>query len=1055
MSQITKLISQKITMNITRKKIFFILLVLFIVVLKNFSLCAQTQRDIQGKVLDAQGNPIIGATIYLKGSTTGTTSDNDGNFTLKVPSGGEQIVVVSFVGMLTEEIKVGNLDQINVTLIEDLTQLESVVVVGYGRQTKKSIVGSITQTNSEVLERSGGVSSLGAALTGNLSGVITSTSTGMPGAEDPQIVIRARNSWNNSDPLILVDGIERPMSSVDINSVESVSVLKDASATAVYGVKGANGVILITTKRGREGRSTIQVKINQTVKLVSKLPEKYDSYDALTLANKAYERELPLKGDLAWVNFTPQGIIEKYRYPANDEEWDRYPNTNWEDELFKDFAFSHNSSVSVLGGTKKVKYYSSIDFLHEGDLFKTFQNGRGYNAGYGFNRINVRSNLDFQLTKTTKFTTNLFGSNGVRKLPWGASDSDASYWDAVYLTSSDAMRPIYSDGTWGWYSPRNADQPNSVYYIAMAGVERRTKTEINTDFVLEQDLGKLLKGLSIKGGISVDNRFNERNRGINDLYNDAQRKWIDPVTGETYYEQPITESTRLDHSDGVRWVTEGGEVEISSTYRKLYYYTQLYYDRSFGNNNVTAMGLFSREKYATGNEFPHYREDWVFRTTYNYAERYFVEVNGAYNGSEQFGPDHRFDFFPSLSGGWMINEEKLIKNNLGFINMLKIRASWGIVGDDRIGNDRFLYADEWDYGGNAYLGDIPSATPYEFYTITQLGNPNIAWEVVEKKNIGIDYNFFNGLISGAVDVFKDKRSDILISGEDRAIPTYFGAEAPAANIGLVESHGYELELKLSKAFRNSLHLWLNASMSHATNKILFADDPELYPDYQKDEGYAINQTTSYIDDNFLTSWDDVYGSTERSSNNSVKLPGDYNIVDFNGDGIIDTYDQAPYGYSDVPQNTYSTTFGAEWKGFGFSAQFYGVNNVTREVYFPTFHSQSNVVYVEGTYYTIDNGGDIPIPRKMTTLGEEAAGTRYLYDGSFLRLKNVEFSYSLKKSWIEHIRMSSCRLYLNGSNLWLWTKMPDDRESNFSTNGNSRSGAYPTVKRINLGLDITF
>jgi len=937
-----------------------------------------------------------------------------------------------------------------VVLEDNVQQLESVVVVGYGKQKKKSVVGSITQTNSEVLERAGGVTSLGSALTGNLPGVITTTSTGMPGAEDPKIIIRTQSSWNNSEPLILVDGIERSMNTVDISTVESVSVLKDASATAVYGVKGANGVILITTKRGREGKANVQIRTNQTIKFVSKLPEKYDSYDALMLRNLAIERELPLSPN-GWGDYTAMGIIDKYRNPENEEEWDRYPNTDWEKELFKEYALSNSTSVNVSGGTKVVKYYTSIDFLNEGDLFKTIQNGRGYNSGYGYNRLNVRSNLDFQLTKTTKFSTNLFGSNGVRKLPWGTSDSDGTYWAAAYRTAPDAMHPIYSDGTWGWYAPRNVDQPNSVYLIAMSGVEKRTQTQINTDFILEQDLAMLINGLSFKANLSVDNTFRENKRGINDLYNGAQRKWINPVSGETVYEQVVNPGTQLDHSDGISWSSTAGEVEIDKTFRKLYYYLQLYYERTYGAHEVTAMGLFSREKYATGSEFQHFREDWVFRTTYNYAMKYFIEFNGAYNGSERFGPDYRFAFFPSLSGGWNIGEENFIKN-LDFIDMFKVRASWGRIGDDNI-NARFLYADQWSFGGNTLMGSIPSNTPYSYYRVSSLGNNNISWETVEKRNIGVDYNFFNGLITGSVDLFKDKRSDILVTGDRRAIPSYFGAKAPVANLGIVESQGYELQFNLSKVIGDGLRIWINSSMTHATNEVLFADDAELLPNYQKDEGYAIGQTSSYINEGFISSWDDIYGSTERTSKNNNKLAGDYNILDFNGDGVIDSYDSAPYGYTGIPQNTYNTTFGIDWKELSFSAQFYGVSNVTRTVQFPTFHSTANVAYVEGTYYSINEGGEIPLPRWTTTVGADAVGTRYLFDGSYVRLKNVELAYTFDKSWIKRTGVNSCKLYVNGSNLMLWTKMPDDRESNFS--GGSSSGAYPTVKRINLGLEITF
>ncbi|MDR0573421.1 MAG: TonB-dependent receptor [Tannerella sp.] len=1012
---------------------------------------AQGEYAVKGTVVDDQQEPLAGVTVVLKGkASTGTSTDVNGAFSLTVP-GGKQTLVVSYIGMQSQEVNVDSQSRnIRIILLETSLALEEVVIVGYGQQKKASVVGAITQTSGKVLERAGGVSSLGMALTGNLPGVITYSSSGMPGAEDPMIIIRTMSSWNNSAPLVLVDGIERPMNTIDIASVETISVLKDASATAVYGVKGANGVILITTKRGQEGKANIQARANMTAKTVSQLPEKLDSYDSYLLRNTAIERELPLSPG-GWSAYKPMDIISKYRNPLNDEEWDRYPNVDWEKELFKDMAMSYNASVNVAGGTKLVNYFAAIDFLHEGDLFKTFQNGRGYNSGYGYNRINVRSNLDFNLTKTTKFSTNLFGSNGVRTLPWGASDSDASYWASAYRTAPDAMRPVYSNGMWGWYAPRNADVPNSVYSLAMSGIEKRTTTQINIDFIINQELDMITKGLSFKADLSVDNTFKEEDRGINDLYNAAQRMWVNPESGIISYEQVMDAGTQLDYSESIRWINQSGSVDMDATYRKQYYSLQLNYARQFGKHDVTAMGLFSREKYATGSEFSHFREDWVFRTTYNYAMKYIAEINGAYNGSEKFGPTHRFAFFPSYSGGWMISEEKFMKP-VKFLDMMKFRASWGRIGDDNAGG-RWLYADQWSYGGNTLMGSIPANTPYNYYRISSLGNENISWETVEKRNFGVDYSFLQGLVAGSVDIFNDERSNIFISGDSRSIPSFFGATAPAANLGVVRSNGYELELRLNYTFSNKLRVWANTSMTHAQNEVIFRDDPELYPLYQKAQGFPIGQTKSYINNGFITSWDDLYGSSERSANNANKLPGDYNIVDFNGDGIIDSYDQAPYQYTGVPQNTYNASLGLEWKNFSCFVQFYGVNNVSRYIDFPTFHSTSNVAYVEGTYWTKDGGGDIPLPRWTTLPGEGNNGTRYLYDGSYLRLKNAEIAYTFNNKWINKLGIKSCKLYLNGDNLLLWTKMPDDRESNFS--GSASFGAYPTVRRFNLGIDITF
>lgn len=1016
------------------------------------TLAAQKTHTVQGIVIDAQKKPVEGSTVQVKQTDILTSTDKNGRFTLAVPEG-KHVLVVSYVGKSTQEVTIGNQSSIVITLKDGSAEMDAVVVVGYGRQRKASVVGAITQTTGQTLERTGGVNNLGMALTGNLPGLVTTASSGMPGAEDPQILIRAQTSWNNSSPLILVDGIERPgaLNTIDITSVESISILKDASATAVYGVKGANGVILITTKRGIEGKPTIRLRSNMTMKVASKLPQKYDAYDALSLRNTVVANEL-MNAPAGWTNIKPQDILNKYRNPANSDEWDRYPNVDWEKELFKSSTMSYNTSANVSGGSKFVTYFAAIDFVSEGDLFKNFTNNRGYDPGYGYTRTNIRSNLDFNLTPTTKFTTRLFGSNGVRKGPWGSLDGDASYWASAYRSAPDAMRPIYSDGTWGFYSPRNADVPNSVYNLAVSGIEKRTNTQITTDFVLQQDLSMFLKGLSARASLSLDNNFRESGRGINDLYNGPQRKWINPETGQVTLETPFNTGTQLDYIDQVRWSPTAGSVDKNYTNRHSNYQAQLNYSQRFGKSDVSGLALFQREKYATGGEFAHFREDWVFRGTYGYASKYLFEINGAYNGSEKFGPLKRFAFFPSFSAGWTISNEKFMKE-VRFINLLKLRGSWGWVGDDA-GGPRFAYSDVWAYGGNTQMGSPLSNTPYTFYRITQYGNPNISWETVEKHNLGVDFSVLRGKVAGSFDVFNDIRSDIIIGGSSRAIPTYFGATAPAANLGEVKGRGYEVELKLNQNFGKKVRAWANINISHATNKVIYRDDPELLADYLKSAGHALGQTTSYLNSGYLQSWDDLYGSTERSTNNRNKLAGDYNIVDYNGDGVIDTYDRVPYQYSGTPQNTYNTTVGVDWKGFSAFVQFYAVNNVTREVTFPTFntYSGSNVAYVQGSYWTKANGGgDVPLPRYSSLAATGAEGTRYLFDGSYVRLKNAEIGYTISGRSISRIGLKSLRLYVNGNNLALWTDMPDDRESNFS--GGSSFGAYPTMKRYNAGIDI--
>lgn len=844
---------------LTRSRIFFLLLFFCSV-----SLMAQNGVVVKGKVLDANDEPLIGAAIVLKGNTNvGTVADFDGNFTLEVPDR-NSVLTVSYLGMTPQDVKVNGRTMIVVVLREDTEVLDEVVVVGYGQQKKASVVGAITQTSSKVLERAGGVSDLGSALTGNLPGVVTTASTGMPGEEDPQIVIRGASSWNNSAPLILVDGIERPMSGIDVNSVESISVLKDASATAVYGVKGANGVILITTKRGKEGKATINAGGSMALKMPSKLPNKLDSYDAFQLRNDAVEYELGLTPD-SWMYMMSQEQMNKYRNPANQAEAERYPNIDWADWMFKDYAFSENANVSVSGGTRFVKYYAAIDYQHEGDLFKEYDNGRGYQTTYGYNRVNMRSNLDFQLTKTTLLKTNLSGSHGVKQGP--RTDYEYNIWGSAYSTPPNVFYPQYSDGTWG-YDPIN-NTNNSVAQLALAGQNTRTTTRLTTDFTLEQKLDFIVKGLSAKASISWDNVFYEQNRGVNST-DQALYKYINPETGAVSY-NPSQGSHNFDFHEQVNWIAEGGAIDNNATERHLYYSAQIDYNNTFGNHTVGAMGLFSRQERAKGSIVPNYREDWAFRVTYNYANKYFLEYNGAYNGSDKFSADNRFVFFNSGAIGWMLSEEKFMKK-LKFLDMLKLRASYGEIGNDVIGDEwdttrRWLYMDQWETGGNIATGLYNVASPYTFYRQKTVGYADIHWEVVRKFNFGIDYSFLDGLFAGNIEIFRDKRSDILISGSDRAMPSYFGGivNAPWINMGKVKNRGYELELRINKTLRNSLHLWANMNMTHAVNEIIEADDPELLPDYQKDAGKSIGQTHTYVDHGYTQTMDDIYGSTAFES----------------------------------------------------------------------------------------------------------------------------------------------------------------------------------------------
>lgn len=1034
---------------------------------------AFAQDLVKGTVIDNHGEAVIGATVVQKENRqNASVSDLDGNFSLKLP-GGKGTIVVSYIGYKDKELKVSADRHFKVTLEEDDAQLEELVVVGFGQQKKTSVVGAITQTTGEVLERAAGIGSVGAALTGNLPGVATIASTGQPGEEDPRIYIRGAAAWNqDAQPLILVDGIKRDIKSVDITSVATVSVLKDASATAVYGVEGANGVILITTKRGQEGKARIDVGFNATLKAVSKLPRKYDSYDGYMYRNQAIEHELALGGDASWTYYRPQSFINNFRnqdytvrpnydadgnYLGDYSQAERYANIDWQEEMFRDYTLSYNTNLNISGGTKFVKYFVAFDFQNEGDMTKLYDNNLGFEGGYSYNRLNVRSNLDFQITKTTQFKVNLAGSNAQKMSPryyYGNSGEffQQQNWASAYGMAPNLFPVQFSSGAWGYY-PLTSNIANSPMNVANSGYELNTNTRIFTDFVLEQNLDFVTKGLVARATISWDNQFNEGERGISTEGHASKRAYMLPETGLLLYENQIFDNTGFDWYEKRDWKTVAGSVADNS-YRSTEMSFQLFWARQMGVHNLSLMGNVKRRMSATGNDYEYRREDWVFRTTYDLKSKYFAEFNCAYNGSQKFSPDNRFAFFCSGALGWMLSEEKFMSwfKDKGIIDMLKIRGSIGEIGDDSAGA-RWAYLNNWTAIGPFKISLDNSDSQFSGYKESTIASPDLKWATVSKKNIGFDFAFCKGMFAGSFDWFRDDRRDIFISGVNRSVPSYYGAATtPDINKGKMKNSGFEIELRFNKVLENGMRFWANTNYTYAHNTIIEKDDARELPNYRKDAGYSQGQYVSFIDKGFIHSYDELYSAPAREKDDNQVLIGDHYIVDFNGDGKVDEInDQAPYGYTENPEHTYNATIGWEWKGFSCFAQFYGVTGVTRDVGLTSFNNKLLTVYDNGSWWIPSTGnGEVVVPRFATQVSYND-GTQYLYDGSYFRLKNVEVAYTWTKGWIKKLGFTSLKIYLNGNNLFLITKMPDDRESNYGYSG--AGGAYPTVRRYNFGFKL--
>lgn len=1042
----------------------------------------QTQeRKVSGVVTDSNGAPIPGVSVVLKGTHQGTVTNIDGVFNLPAPA--TSTLVFSFVGMKTQEVALGNKTKINITLLEETVGIEEVVAVGYGVQKKESIVGSIGQASNEELRRSGNSTDLTESLVGQIPGMVALTSSGEPGGiltgeSATNIYIRGQNTWNGGQPLILVDGVERNMNNVDVNEVESVSVLKDASATAVFGVKGANGVILITTKRGQEGKTKLNFNYTATGKMLSKQPDKLDSYAAMMAKNEIIEREGVLN-ESSWGAYVPYEIVRRYQMPQSAEYAEIYPNVDWEEAMFKDIGFSHRMTLNARGGSKALQYFGALAYLHEGDMFKDYDNYKGYEPNYNYDRFNFRSNIDIALTKTTKFKLNLSGYYSQKNTNYNnegsTSRADAWMWRATYGLAPNLFLPMYEDGRWGAYQEGGNNTVNPIAAVYNIGIRETRTTQLNADFKLEQDLKFITKGLSVKASLFYDNSIRSEG-GIFDQQNSIRPaeartnvpfKQIYPMLYEGPDQDPSEYTVLLPIGDeeydwtlnpwSIRQenITSANWTSYIPVTRRLMYEFQMNYARTFDVHNVSAMGVFKREEYARGSMFKNFREDWVFRGTYDYDGKYLFEANGAYNGSEQFGPGYRFDFFPSVAIGWYVSNESFF--NLEWVDRLKFRYSIGKVGDDKVSGSRWLYVSQLAYGGRARLNNsVTGFSPYNFYRESVVGNPDIQWENAVKTNLGIELGLLKNQFTLNFDYFTEDRTDILMSGTSRNVPPFFGARPPSANLGHVKSNGFEIEFGFNKRINEKLDLWANFAFTHNENEVIERDDAPLQYEYLKAKGYPIGQHKRLLKTEFYNNWDEVFASVPTENNDADKLPGYYNLIDFNADGIIkNSEDTPPVGYSEIPQNTGTFTVGANYGGLSFMIQFYGVNNANRYVGFNNYANDIDVVYGHvADYWSKDNQNASSFLPRWKTQGENI-GDYYLYDASYLRLQNTELAYTFNDlQWVKDAGFSNFRIFLNGNNLFFWSKLPDDRTTTYS-GGSATEGAYPTVKRINLGIDLTF
>ena len=1025
-------------------------------------------HSIKGQIVDAKSNePLIGVNITVEGTSNGTISDVDGHFTLTATP--DAVLKISYIGYREILLKVADLkkDAI-ISLEEDSKQLEEVVVVGYGVQKKVTSVGSITQTGGNELMKGGSVNSVSEALQGKLNGVVAINSSGMPGDNEVKMYIRGKSTWDNTDPLVLVDGIERNMNDVDMNEIESISVLKDASATAVYGVRGGNGVILITTKRGTDTAPVINFSANYTFKSPTTSMKLADHVTAMQAYNMA------MANDASWDKLIPQSTIDAWSRAYAEGNYgaynDVFPYVNWWDELITG-GFTQNYNINIRGGTDYMKYFASAGYQGDGDIYDLKKND-DFDPRHTYKRYNWRSNFDFNFTKSTKLSINIAGSMGYRNK---SIDNDSPF--NRILTESTSDHPImYSDGNWG-----DDEEKNPVANMNLGGAKLRKTFQGWYDASLEQKLDFITKGLKVAAKVS----YSSSSTTNTDVYRgggsaDQALKSIvryhrvydyaNPVVntdGTITY--PMIEDKRLPTSESVPLppgVTMWDGLDAYT--RRFYYEFSVAYNRSFNDHNVSALALVNRkiydERYTENNtqymRFPNYNEDWVGRVTYNWKERYLTEMNISYTGSEKFARGERFGLFPSFSLGWRLSEEPFIKKSIGkVLTNAKFRYSWGKVGSDA-GAKRWNYIQQFTSDGNITLGTDASGQIWgPLYHEGDVANLNSTWEKSTKQNLGIEIGLWNKL-DITLDLFDEKRKDILMEPQTTSFIT--GAKFNALNIGSTKNHGLELELHYNDKIGSDFRYHVGFTLASSENRVVFRDDPVNGPDHLKEAGKPIGHQNRYLAVGNYETIDDVFNNAQTGSINSVApgqvVPGDFIYIDFDSNGILNGQDKVAVDELNYPLHTYGLNLGFEWKGLSFSAMFYaptGVYKLVNSVYSASFKSgkinaQPDVMNAWTPETANTTGARAPALHLTNDGAFNGTESTYRYQNfSYLRLKTMELGYNLPKKWLKTVGLKSLQVYVTGNNLLTWWG-GDDR-----IDPEGEQVQYPILRSFTSGVRVSF
>lgn len=1023
-------------------KYIYLLLLTFSLSIPAFS--QNSTVKVAGIVMDENGETLIGVNVVVKGTNIAAITDLDGRFRLNsVPKG--SVVAFSYLGYKTIENRyTGDKEKEVIGMVPDVSELEEVVITGRGSQRKVSVVGAITNVETQELQVP--ATSVSNMLGARVPGIIAVTRSGEPGNDFSEFWIRGISTFGASQgALILIDGIEGSLDDLDPADIESFSVLKDASATAVYGTRGANGVVVVTTKRGKAGKLQINYKGNMTYSYSPRMPEYTDAYQYATLANEARA----VRGNNVLYTPTELQLFKTGLDP------DLYPNVNWRDVILKEHVWNTQHHFSLSGGGENARYYVSLGALSNEALFKQDKESP-YGANVDYNKYNFRANVDANVTRTTLLSLNLETVFVKQNAP-GFGDDNTALWTAQANLPATMVPVRYSNGELPSFGV-NGDQMSPYVQLNYTGYKAIERYSAKSNITLKQDLGMLLKGLSVQGlfSLATNGSHTISNKITPDLY------FADPKNGR--------------YTDGrLRTLRKVEKVDLkseqfSSSDRQYYFELQGNYERVF-NKDHRVTGLLhyyiqETKNSGWGNDVfsvvPKRYQAYSARGTYSYKDTYMIEGNMGYTGSENFNKGQRYGLFPSIALGWIPSQYEFFQKAVPFINYLKFRGSYGQVGNDRLKDIRFPYLtivggiDSGIWGGPA-IGE------------TQVGSTDMEWETTTKLDLGIDGKLFDNKLDFTVDFFRNKTTGVFQKRESVPSESGLNSTLPYANIGAMTSWGFDGNASFTQALTKDLSFTLRGNFTLARNEVDYWEQSNVNYPYQSYSGSPYGVLRGLISEGLFRDEADITSSPKQTFMENV-MPGDIKYKDVNGDGVIDDDDIVPLSFSNIPQIQYGLAFEVNYKNFRFNALFEGVKDVQYFMggngYYPfAGESTGNVLSLltdpsnrwTPSWYSGDpstENSNARFPR--LTYGENKnnnrPSTHWLADGSYVRLKNVELSYRFPEKWMRKTRVfNSVTLSLIGENLHVWDKVKLWDPAQASDNG----AVYPLQRKYTVQLFVTF